>query len=162
MKFTFGNIPSKFTPTLRTQQYATALWMSYNCNSYCTMWNIMVMLIHFFDWGQKAARRALQVRERLMFLVKAAFAWFFLSTTVFTKAPFKPMALVLDPCILCTAFTHLIDIEIRFGLFVYLEGKSSRLQQLRVSEVWYYSRVFSPLPMLILSIYSSMYSSMSN
>jgi len=91
MRVTLVNIPSKFTPTLRTQQYATALWMSYNCNSYCSMWNIMVMLIHFFDWGQKAARRALQVRERLMFLVKAAFAWFFLSTTVFTKAPFKPM-----------------------------------------------------------------------
>jgi len=54
------------------------------------------------------------------------------------------MALVLDPCILWTAFTHLIDIEISFGLFVLLEGKSSRLQQLGVSDVWYYSRAFSP------------------
>ena len=86
------NIPSKFTPTLRTQQYATALWMSYNCNSYCSMWNIMVMLILFFDWGQKAARRALQVRERLMFLVKAAFAWFF-SPQQFSQKPHSSQCL---------------------------------------------------------------------
>ena len=70
-----------------------------------------------------------------------------------------PMPLVLDPCILCTAFTHLIDIEIRFGLIVLLEGRSSRLQQLGVSDVRYHSRVFSPWPILILSIYSSMYTS---